>query len=184
MEFRRPTQHNFKDMLTLQNSNLVTSLNQTERADGFLTACFTEQQFQAMNEDLCVVVCENAGKIIGYACASSISYNRNVPLVAAMLKQFPDIIYNEKPLSAYPAFIYGPVCIDKDYRGKGILAQLFDQMIRIVQQEQNQLELLTVPISSENQRSLNAHQKLGMTIVSQFPYNDKIFCNLVLPIQN
>lgn len=184
MEFRRPSRNDFKDMLTLQENNLVTSLNQTERADGFLTACFTEQQFQAMNDDLCVVVCEDAGKIIGYACASSINFNKNVPLVAAMLEQFPHIVYRQKPLSSYRAFIYGPVCIDKDYRGKGILAHLFDQMIQIVRQEKHQFELLTVPISSENERSLNAHQKLGIEIVSQFTFNDKTFCNLVLPIKN
>ena len=182
MEYRRPSSSDFDKIVALQNSNLASALKQSEQLDGFLTASFSAQQFQAMDNDLCVVVCTEAEQMIGYACASSVEYNKSIPLIATMLKYFPMITYKNKSLATYHSFIYGPVCIDKGYRGKGILHPLFKKILEFLLHEHQQLELLTTLISIENTRSLNAHEKLSMEIVGQFEFNEKAFCILVFPI--
>jgi L-amino acid N-acyltransferase YncA len=183
MEYRRPSADDFTKIVDLQNRNLLSVLGETEQADGYLSAAFSEQQFREMNNDLCVVVCADREKIAGYACATSIEYNKGVPLVANMLKQFQHVSYKGKPLNAYRSFIYGPVCIDKEYRGKGILNNLFDKMKWLILHEHPELELLTVLIAKENIRSIKAHEKLDMETVGEFQFNNRTFLILVLPMQ-
>lgn len=182
MKYRRPNPGDFKQIVALQNKNLISVLTQSEQSDGFLSAAFSEEQFRSMDNDLCVVICTDLENICGYVCASSVEYNKNIPLVAAMLNHFPNITYQEKSLAVYNSFIYGPVCIDKEYRGKNILSALINKMLELLLQKNPQLELLTVLISSENQRSINAHKKLGMEKVGQFEFAGKIFWILVRPI--
>lgn len=175
MEFRRPLNNDFEKMVTLQNENLFSVLQQSEKQNGFLSAAFTAKQFQTMDNDLCVVVCAEEEKIIGYACASSIDYNKKIPLIAIMLKHFSEINFKNKMLSEYNSFVYGPACIDKPFRGKGILEVLFKNLQKSILQEHPQLELLTTIISTDNERSVSAHKKLGMEIVGQFEFSNQAF---------
>ena|SRR3990167_5633721 len=182
MEYRRPLTSDFEKMVTLQNKNLKSALNQSENLDGFLTASFSAEEFKSMDNDLCVIVCADGQNIVAYACASSIEYNKNFPLIATMIKQFPQIIYKNKPLVSYNSFIYGPACIDREYRGKGVLNNIFSKMRDFLLQEHQQFELLTTIISVENERSIKAHEKLGMKSVGQFEFNENTFWILALPI--
>src|SRR5690349_5854181 len=112
MEYRRPVAADFEKIFELQNQNLASTLSQAEKTSGFLSVPFTANQFQAMDKDMCVVVCAEVEKIIGYICASSIEFNKQVPVIAHMLKQFSQINYKNKTLSDFQSFIYGPVCVD------------------------------------------------------------------------
>ncbi len=179
MEYRRVHSEDFEQIVALQNKNLVEILDQTEQKDGFLSAAFSVEEFQAMDEDLCVVVCVDAGQVCGYACASSVEYNQQFPLVAAMIERFQKIHYQAKPLTSYRSFIYGPVCIDKAYRGQGVLTGLFNQMQKLLRERESPPELLIVLISAQNERSLKAHQKLGIEMIDQFLFKDKLFWVLV-----
>lgn len=181
MQYRRPQANDFQQMAELNNKNMISALNEAEKADGFLSASFTAEQFKMMDTDLCSVVCVDADKVCGYVCASSIEFNKNIPLVAAMIDQFPHITYQGKPLTAFKSFIYGPVCIDKAYRGKGILENLFKTMLEILAKDAPHLELLTVLIATENQRSINAHKKLGIEPVGEFKFKQKNYLALVFP---
>lgn len=181
MKYRRPQEIDFQQMADLNNRNMISVLNEAEKADGFLSASFSVEQFKTMDDDLCVICCVDDDKVCGYVCASSIEVNKSIPLVAAMIDNFSQIAYQGKLLAEYHSFIYGPVCIDKDYRGKGILANIFKKMFEVLAEESPQLELLTVLISTENQRSINAHKKLGMETVGQFEFNQKNYLILVLP---
>lgn len=183
MEYKRPVADDFEQMVALQNKNLVSVLNPADKSDGFLSASFTSEQFKIMDNDLCVVICTDKNKVCGYICATSVEFNKQIPIVATMLEQLPFIIYQNKPLSAYNHAIPGPVCIDKDYRGQGILFNLYTEMKFYLLKEHKELELFTVLIASENQRSVNAHKKLGMEVVGQYTFNGTIFWILVLPIK-
>ena len=159
MQFRRPLPQDFPKMVQLHHQNLLTNLTPSEQASGFLSASFSEEQFQAMDRDLCVAVCADSDKVCGYACAASIQYNQSIPLVAAMIARFPEIVYQGRPFSSYHPFIYGPVCIDRAYRGQGILSRLVEALLNFLPQD---FDLLTSFISKDNQRSIHAHQKLGI----------------------
>ncbi len=182
MEYRRPSSDDFEQMVLLQNKNLVSVLNSSEKADGFLSGAFSAEEFKAMDEDLCVLICSDNKHMCGYLCVSSIESNKNVPLVVAMVKCFPHIKYQEKLLKDYNIAIAGPVCIDKEYRGQGILLNLYNTLPQFLVKEHPELDLYAVLISASNQRSVNAHKKLGMKIVGEYEYENNIYLILVSPI--
>lgn len=178
MKYRRPTSSDFEKIVNLQNRNIASSLNQSEKKDGFLSAQFSTQQFQDMDNDLCVIVCEDGESLIAYTCASTLEFNKSIPIVAAMLSHFSKITYRNQPLSNYHSFIYGPVCIDKPFRGKGVLLALSNHLLQFMQLEHPQLSLLTTFIAIENKRSINAHEKLGMENIGQFEFKGAQYCIL------
>lgn len=182
MDYRRPLSDDFEKMVILQNKNLASVLKQDDKADGFLSASFSAEQFKVMDEDLCVVICADEEEVCAYVCVSSVAFNQKVPLVAAMIERFPFIMYEGKTLKTYNHAISGPVCIDKEYRGKGILLNLYQQVKLFLQEEHGELDLFTVLIAAENERSVYAHKKLGMEVVGQCEFNSTVYEILVLPI--
>ena len=138
------------------------------------------REFQEMNNDGCIIACFDHDYLCGYIVVSSIELNRQFPLVAAMIDSFPKIIYKGKLLVDYNAIISGPVCIDKNYRGKGILANLIENIKKFLQRKISCPELLITLISGENSRSIRAHEKAGMKVISQFKFDKSIFFILVM----
>ena len=63
----------------------------------------------------------------------------------------------------------GQVCIDKDYRGKGIFNILFQKHKEVYS---NAYELLVTEISTKNYRSQKAHEKIGFTTI--YTYSDAL----------
>lgn len=183
MQYRRPLLHDFEKMIALQNNNLVSALSKVHQSDGFLSASLTAEQFQEMDKDLCVIVCDDLEKICGYLCVSSVDYNKKIPLVAAMIERFSTIEFQGKPLSAYQSFISGPVCVDRAHRGQGIFINLYQHLMLVLRQEHPELELATTLIANENPRSIHAHKKLGMETVGEFKFNNKDFSILVMPVE-
>ena len=172
MQFRRPLPTDFAQMVNLQNRNLATQLSPADRANGFLSASLSIEQFQAMDHDLCVVVCADSDQVCAYACASTIKYNRSIPLVEAMIQQLPRLSYQGKPLADYHPFIYGPVCIDQARRGQGVLEPLLETLLNALPP---QFDLLLTLISKDNLRSIHAHQKLEIEELAQFEFQGQLF---------
>ncbi len=172
MQFRRPLPTDFAQMVNLQNQNLATQLSPEDRVNGFLSASLSVEQFQAIDQDLCVVVCSDSNHVCAYACASSIEYNKSIPLVEAMIQQLSMLSYQGKPLTDYHSFIYGPVCIDQAHRGQGILAPLLETLLNALPP---QFDLLLTLISKDNLRSIHAHQKLGIEKVGEFEFRGQLF---------
>lgn len=181
MEYRRPIANDFEQMVELQNKNLVSTLEQSDKADGFLSAAFSAEQFHDMDKDLCVVVCTHMHKVCGYLCATSIEYNETVPLVATMLKRYSEIHYQGKTLAEYQSAICGPLCIDKEFRGQNILLHLYNYLSQFLRIEHKNLELLITCIANDNGRSINANKKLGAELVGEFEFNKNPFSILVYP---
>lgn len=182
MEYKRPDSEELEQIVVLQNKNLVSALESSEKSDGFLSEAFSMEQFREMDDDLCVLVGKDENTVCAYVCVSSVEYNKNIPIVRAMLDCFPQIIFKGKPLTAYCTAIPGPVCIDKEYRGRGILLQLYKELPAFLLKEHPELDLYAVLISKQNQRSINAHKKLGMEVVGEFAYKKGIFSILVKSI--
>ena len=136
-----------------------------------------------MNNDLCVMACFDNNNLCGYLIASSIEYNRQFPLLATMIDCFDKIIYKGKSLNKYKSYISGPGCVDKKHRGHGIYLKLVQNVLDFLKQQSNPPDLRVLFVSTENSISINAQKKVGMEIVGQFEFNNKIFLILVMPLQ-
>ncbi|EPL6453138.1 N-acetyltransferase [Providencia sp.] len=80
------------------------------------------------------------------------------PIALFILERFPDLIKEN--------WLYGPVCIDNAYRGKDILKNLYAKICAL-----NTGKPVAF-INTQNQRSLAAHQKLGMHIATNFIFDN------------
>ncbi|MDC7125459.1 MAG: hypothetical protein PQJ46_07820, partial [Spirochaetales bacterium] len=89
-------------------------------------------------------------------------------------------------LTTKNSYQYGPICIDKNYRGKGILEGLFD-FARTIMRER--YPILVTFVNSKNPRSVKAHMdKLKMDKIHEFEYNNKNYIELAYdtskPVKN
>lgn len=159
-----------ESVLELQEMYLVTNLTDEQKKDGFVTTPF--------NHDLLASVIQNEGlfiaknpdnEVIAYAFAESWDFFSRYPIFEYMISLMPDLAFEKHRFDTKNSFQYGPVCIDKKYRGKGLLNQLFEIMRTNVVKK---YPLSLTFINKINQPSMKAHtQKLGWTAISEFQFN-------------
>ena len=173
MRFRRATDNDYPGILTLQDANLFENLSEEARQEGFLSARFSAEQFERMNRDAAIVVAQDAGRIAGYACSAAVEDSRRYPILAAMIATFGRTTDPGMPLADTRACIYGPVCLERDARGRGV----FRKLIHALKLElAGRYDIAAAFISKSNTRSLAAHvDGLGMTIAGEFEYAGKSY---------
>jgi L-amino acid N-acyltransferase YncA len=143
------TRDDIPGILELQEPNLP------ERG-GTLSVRMPFQWFEAALGDMPVTVARKAGRVVGYLVSSSITAQRHVPIVQAMLRAYP---------GSPDAYTYGPVCVAASERGRGLPAKLFAAQRAHV----GNRECITF-IRRDNAVSLRAHAKLGMREVAEFEH--------------
>ena len=100
------------------------------------------------------------------------------PLIAHLLKRLNKILSDDVPCCM---FVYGPVCIDKQYRGAGVLVGMFNLMLQTLQ---GKYEVGIAFVSALNARSFKAHHdKLGMKLVDEFEFNGQQFRTLMFRLE-
>ena len=179
MEFRRATASNYAAIYDLQNRNLRTRLTAGERADGFLSAGFEAEDYKTLNDDLCVVVCVEERQLLGFVVASTIQFNEKFALSRAMIGRYPNAVYEGKPVESYRSCVAGPVCVEREQRGRGIFQGLYHRLFELLPPEYN---LAVVLIAKDNPRSLNAHTKIGFRPIEQFQFNGRTFDILAMKV--
>ena len=128
IQYRKAAPPDFEGILRLQHQNLLTTLQGEDLSQGFLSIEFTREQLHKINSELGIFVALQNKEVIGYLMAESIEFAVGSPLIAHLLKRLKDSLFEDIPLSSCSLFIYGPVCIDRQSRGHGILEGLFGIM--------------------------------------------------------
>jgi len=173
MVYRKADVSDYPGVMALQNENLITNLAPKDRSQGFLSVGFTHEQISEINQDVGIIVAAKGGDILGYLCASSCDYSRQFPVLKKMIEEFHRLQHDGISLQNLTTFIYGPVCIHKNARGMGVLENLFEALLRLLD---GKYDLAVAFVSHENSRSLNAHiRKLGMKHIGEFEFNDRLF---------
>jgi uncharacterized membrane protein len=130
------------------------------------------------NEGLYIVKDNN--KIIAYLCAESWDFFSQYPIFEYMISLFPKLNFLDFEINATTSFQYGPICIDKNYRGQGLLKLLFEFMrFHIVKRYPLGLTF----INKTNIPSYKAHtEKLNWTVIGDFQFNDNNYYILAYDI--
>ena len=180
MDIRRACPADIPAILQLQEANLFANLTPEQRVDGFLSARFSGEQFARMAQEVAVLVAVDRGHVAGYLCASGLEFNRQFPLLAAMLGEFGRIDFLGRSLSAQRCFIYGPVCIDRALRGRGLLSGLYRMLRNTIG---TGYDAGVAFVAQDNARSLSTHAEgLGMSIVGEFAFDAKRYWVLAFEI--
>ncbi|MFQ5681995.1 MAG: GNAT family N-acetyltransferase [Candidatus Binatia bacterium] len=182
MDFRRALPEDLTGILRLQSANLRGSLNLKDQQEGFLSAEFTRRHLVEIASEIALLVASDKGQVLGYLCSYSCVYSKQFPILATMMRSFDHILYRAKPLSFYKAFVYGPVCIDKTHRGRGLLRGLYATLLKEVG---GRYEVGVAFVSKDNPHSLTVHVNgLGMAIAGEFEFRRRNYDILAFSVES
>lgn len=177
MIYRNATIEDIPALTELQKKYHIATINEEDKADGFVTTLFTQEQLKELieNEQGIAVACDD-GKIIAYIMAASWEYWSKWPLFQHMINDLNNTEYMGQILSVENSYQYGPICIQKDYRGTEVLSKIFD-FSRIQMKER--YPILITFINHFNTRSYHAHtKKLGLDVIKSFTFNNNNYYEL------
>lgn len=112
------------------------------------------------NGQLIVIATSEEGGLLGALLTSDKGFDE-APPVQAMLKAWP---------GRADAYVYGPVCIAREARGRGVLEALYAELQTVRPGREAILF-----IRQDNPRSLNAHLRLGMREVARYDLKGEVF---------
>jgi predicted GNAT superfamily acetyltransferase len=150
VEIIRATEIDLDGILELQ------AANQPERG-GALSASLPRSRIATMMRAMPLIVARRGGRIAGFLMTSTREMNADVPIIRAMLAAYP---------GAPDAYVYGPICVSAEERGKGLAQAMLAELQRLVPGREGILF-----IRRDNSVSLRAHAKMGMHEVAGFAFN-------------
>lgn len=165
-QYRRAVAADYQRILQLQSANYIANLTEEERQSGFLSAQFSVAQTAQIAKDLGITTAVLDDRIAGFLCAFRNEFPSGSAVIAEMLRNYPRFSFEGRPLSSFSSYIYGPVCIAREYRGRGLLRGLYEV------QKKNLagcFEIGVAFVSRSNPHSLRAHVNgLGMMEIGDF----------------
>ena len=181
MKYQRALPEHYPAIVELQSANYIGHLSMAERSEGFLSAEFSADQIARMAEDLGIMIAlDDSGIVAGYLCAFRNEFNHGSPVLAKMLESYDRVEFRGKPLSAYASYVYGPACVKRDYRRRGLLRGLYEA-------QRNELagdfDVGVAFVSRTNPSSLAAHLAgLGMVEAGEFVSTGNLYVILVFAL--
>ena len=179
IEYRRAGPEDYAEIVRLQRANYIANLTAEERREGFLSAEFSVDQVAAIASDLGIAIV-TMDDLAGCLCGIRREFDHGSPVVAKMLESYDQAKFEGKPLSAFKSYIYGPVCIARQYRRHGLLRGLYNFQKKDLA---GQFEVGVALVSHSNPHSMQAHvDGLGMTEAGEFEVNGNLFAILAFRV--
>ena len=165
-------------VLELHYRYQADSIPEEDKKDGFVTTAFTEEQLtDLVNKEKGLFIGIKDNEIVSYVMAASWQFWSIWPMFACMIKDLPNLQYLGRTLSIDNSYQYGPVCIDKKFRGTGILEEIFDFSR---EEMSKRYPILVTFVNKNNPRSYHAHtRKLGLEVIQEFEFNNNDYHELV-----
>lgn len=177
MEYRNATLKDIQAVSLLQKKYHINTISEEDKPSGFVTTLFSESQFKDLieKESGLSIACDGS-RVVAYAMAASWQFWAKWPLFQKMIEDLPNTKYMNTTLSADNTYQYGPVCIDKEYRGTDVLPNIFE-FSRL--QMKDRFPILITFINQVNHRSYDAHtRKLGLEVIKPFDFNGNNYYEL------
>jgi ribosomal protein S18 acetylase RimI-like enzyme len=161
-----------KGILSLQKANLSHALTQDEvLSQGFVTVNHTFELLDRLNKIENHIVAREHDKIVGYILAMTKKSRFDIPVLIPMFDLFDRIKYKDHYISEFNYLVIGQVCIDKNYRGQGILDNCYQYY---KENFQDRYEFAITEIAGKNLRSMAAHKRIGFKEIHSYISPDNI----------
>jgi GNAT superfamily N-acetyltransferase len=146
----------------LSQDNLATTITPEKKIEeGYVTWPYTPDILGTLHAIAPSVIVKDGDRLAGYAIVLTRECAAVYPPIENAIRQFSAIRYKGRPLLDYCVYFMGQICVDQDYRGKGVFRLLYEFHR---QQFYPQYEMLVTEVSTSNPRSLRAHLRIGFTI--------------------
>jgi len=150
----------------LNKANLKQYLSEDEKEEqGFVSWLYSLELLEKMHDLLPSVIIKNDDRAVGYALATSKDARSFHPDLDVMFSNIEKIELHGKPLLQYNFYCMGQICIDKPYRGKGLVKMLYQKHFEVYS---SRYDMLLTEISTSNFRSLKAHQNIGFQTIHTY----------------
>jgi predicted GNAT superfamily acetyltransferase len=146
----KATEADLEGILELQAANQIGR-------GGALSASFSRSRVVAMMDSMPLIVARRNGSVTGFLMSMTRVMNADIPIIQTMFS-----VYH----GAADAYVYGPICVGAQERGKGLAQVMFAELRRL---EPGREGILF--IRRDNEASLRAHARMGMREVAQFQFN-------------
>ncbi|MEY3367535.1 MAG: hypothetical protein RI973_690 [Bacteroidota bacterium] len=153
------TMADLEGILQLQQANLVQNLPADEvQSQGFLIAMHTLEILKRQNDIERHVVARDGGPVVAYLLAMTKASKHDLPVLVAMFDEFDSLLFKGRPVAQYNYMVVGQACVDKRYRGSGILDDCYRTYRGLYS---GRYDFAITEIAGANHRSLRAHQRIG-----------------------
>ncbi|MRT05036.1 GNAT family N-acetyltransferase [Ewingella americana] len=143
-------------ILQILSESKGENLTPEQRAsEGFTQGNMDESLLKTFQDGVGVFICKEQGEIAGVAMTSLGKQAKQGVAQAT----YNAVVSNGK-VPAEQIFLYGPVSVRWEFRGKGILTQL---LVHICETLQHRFALGVAFVDKENQKSLAIHRHYPMT---------------------
>jgi hypothetical protein len=150
----------------LNLKNLKSNVSQGEQQqEGFVTWAYPLELLEKMHQQAPSVIIKDGAAVAGYALTlmrEARSFHKELEL---FLHSLETLEYKMKPLAQHSFYCMGQICIDKNYRGKGLVNALYQKHKELYSPE---YDFILTEISPKNERSMNAHAKVGFQSIHRF----------------
>jgi len=155
-----------EEILALQQRYLARAVSQEQQAfEGFVFAEHTVPLLRRMAAQAPQAIAVSDGRVVGYCLSMPLSLQAELPSLRPMFEQFGRCFYRQRPLCDYRLIVGGQVCVDRDHRGKGLLARLYEQVRTSLPSRH---DLCVTEIATRNVVSIRAHGRMGFETVSTY----------------
>ena len=153
---------------TLQTANLRQNLNPEEiRTQGFVTAEYSLDFLERMNEDEPAVIAVDDDKVVGYALVATRGLLGQHELLDDLFRQVDEQIYRGEKLSERNYVLVGQLCVAKEQRGKGLAGKMYE-LFR--SELSGRFDYCLTDVQVSNPRSIRAHLRAGFQIIGELNY--------------
>ncbi len=152
----------------LQHQNLKNILSDSEIASqGFVTAEYSLEFLDKMHLAAPSVLAKDQDEVVGYALVSIHSIRAYHDLLADLFNCIDRSEYQGEKLAATKYVVVGQLCVAKEYRGMGIVDQMYQYFKK---QYSKEFQYCITDIAQDNPRSLKAHLKTGFQVIDTLTY--------------
>jgi ribosomal protein S18 acetylase RimI-like enzyme len=170
---RISTNEELELVAALQQKNLRQNLSDQQAIEqGFLTAEYSMDILQAMHASAPAIVAKDGDRIAGYALVATKQVRAKHLLLQELFDAIDELAYKESLLKSEDYVVVGQLCVDKDYRGQGLVGRLYNHFKECLAEE---FSYCVTDVASSNQRSLKAHKSAGFEVISETEYGGIIW---------
>lgn len=157
---RASTDEELNQILKLQKQNLPKVLSNSEKElEGFVTVDHTFDILKQMNDSCPHVIAKEGHKVMGYTLCMHPKFADGIEILKPMFKEI------NKVISDHNYMVMGQVCVDFQYRKRGVFRGLYNFMKQELKETFN---YIITEVDAKNTRSLNAHLAIGFKILKEY----------------
>lgn len=164
--------------LRLHAKYQIDTINEEDKKDGFVTTAFTKEELtQLIEQEQGLFIAKEGEEVIAYVMAASWEFWSKWSMFQHMIKDLPNLEYKGQQLSVENSYQYGPICIDKQYRGTAVLKDIFNFSLAHMAKR---YPILVTFVNQINPRSYQAHKrKLELGVIQEFEFNGNRYWEFV-----